>query len=439
MLPLPIQTMKVLPKNYSLKSKIPHIKMQSKHFFVLTVILFSLSCKTQIANYVNNGGFEECGNCEDVTSVFKKPKYWDAIDTNKFFAELFSKNIPPYLVPKSTYTYQWPRHGSNYIGSSQYCGTCSYNTRGYPRNILRQKLEVGKVYCFSMYVNLTNQSTHAIDALGAFFSDSSNDTIKECSIPLTYLTPQIQNPVNNIILDTLNWTAITGTFVANGTEKYLMIGNFKNDANTNKILANPTNLPQNFSNYLFDDVSCIDIELPAFAGRDTAITPGDSVFIGRQPDIGIDEACMWYKLPVTITPTTAALDTVAGIWVKPVVTTTYVVKQQLWCSGVKWDTVVIHMNPVGLEKIRLITEGLKLYPIPAKDYIELSIFNADLVKSFNSVSIYNSVGILLREEERYFENSILRINTENLPNGFYTLQLKNPGNETVHKRFVITK
>lgn len=278
-----------------------------------------------------------------------------------------------------------------------------------------------------------------MDGFGAYLGGNLVDTITNCTIPLDYINPQIKNPLGNVISDTLNWIAITGTFVASGGEKYMLLGNFLADNTVTTSSINTPYYPQYWTDVCVDDVSCIDINLPAFAGRDTSVIPGDSVFIGRQSDIGIDEASMWYKLPVTITPTTAALDTVAGIWVKPVVTSTYVVKQQLWCSGVKWDTVVIHMNPVGIEKIRLITEGLKLYPIPAKDYIELSIFNVDLVKSFNSVSIYNSVGILMREEERYFENNVLRINTENLPNGLYTLQLKNSCNETVHKRFVITK
>ena len=217
-----------------------------------------------------------------------------------------------------------------------------------------------------------------------------------------------------------------------------MIGNFRSDANTNIVITNSTNLPTNFSSYLIDDVSLMELNLPAYAGKDTSIFSGDSVYLGRQSDVGIDEACQWYKLPTIITPTTPAIDTVAGLWVKPIVTTTYVVRQEI-CGNIEWDTIVVYKNAVGLEKLQLITEELKLYPIPAQDYIELSVFNADLVKSFNSVSIYNSVGILMREEERYFENSILRINTENLPNGFYTLQLKNSSNETVHKRFVITK
>jgi gliding motility-associated-like protein len=44
-------------------------------------------------------------------------------------------------------------------------------------------------------------------------------------------TPQIENPSGNFIDN--NCQTISGTFIANGTEQWVVIGNFKNDANTN--------------------------------------------------------------------------------------------------------------------------------------------------------------------------------------------------------------
>lgn len=401
----------------------------------IIVVIISGGFKAQISNYVSNGGFEEC---VDINASFKRAKFWDAADTNKAFAELLSHTISPYFVPKSSYTYQWPRHGSNFIGSLQYCTSCTYNTRGYPRNRLKKNLESGKTYCFSMYVNLTNQSSYAIDALGAYFSDASTDTIKHCTKPLPFLTPQIQNTPHTFINDTLNWVLLRGTYTANGTEKYLFLGNFKTDQNTDTLFINSTVLPDRFSSYLYDDISCIDIDLPAFAGRDTVVVPGDSIYIGRESDVGIDEDCFWYKLPMVITPTTTAIDTVAGLWIKPVTSCTYVVRQDI-CGNVKWDTVVIYMNPVGLEKLKLITEELKLFPVPAKDQLDLNIFNEKLIEDFTSLIIYNSIGLKLREEEVVFRNNSLTLKLDDLPAGVYTLQLINNKKETVSKRFVIAR
>src|SRR5690606_33931533 len=114
------------------------------------------------------------------------------------------------------------------------------------------------------------------------------------------LNPQVGNPVGNIIQDTLGWTLIQGKYTAIGSEKYILIGNFRSDSGTNKVFVNPTHSPAEFAQYLIDYVSIIESDLPAFAGRDTFCFAGDSVFIGREPDVGIDEACVWYKLPQTI-------------------------------------------------------------------------------------------------------------------------------------------
>src|SRR5690606_40769166 len=55
--------------------------------------------------------------------------------------------------------------------------------------------------------------------------------------------------------------------------------------------------PDYWTDVLIDDVSCIEVNLPAYAGRDTTILIGDSVYIGREKDFAIDTGCVWYKLP----------------------------------------------------------------------------------------------------------------------------------------------
>jgi hypothetical protein len=422
--------MKLLLKNSLLRNK-------NLYFRVVVFILFLISQNifSQSVNYIHNGSFEEA-TTHTSTPYFPWPKYWGAADSSKAFGELLSRVLPNYKVPNSSYTYQWPRHGNNHLISTFFSTSTSGNIRGYPRNRLKQTLKANTTYCFSMFVNLSNQSTHAIDAIGVCFSDGSIDTISQCNKIITYLMPQVENPINSVISDTLRWILIQGQFTANGTEKYAMIGNFKNDSNTDTVLVNPSNLPSRFSVYLIDDVSLIESNLPAFAGVDTSIFWGDSVYLGRESDIGIDEACVWYKL---MSPTASVvIDTIAGIWVKPIVTTTYILRQEI-CGSIKWDTVTIYVDAVGIEKLKIINEELKLFPVPAKDELKLSIQKTELIKDFNLISIFNNVGLLIREEELKFENGSLKIKTEDLPNGVYSLQLKSSSNETVSKRFVISR
>ncbi len=343
---------------------------------------------------------------------------------------LLSKVISPYLVPASSFGYQWPRNGNNYLLSTIYFKPNSPQTgRGYPRNILKQNLQSGKTYCIKFYYCITNQSSAGIDGLGAYFGDITTDTISQCDKPIAYLTPQIQNPTNNILSDTLNWTLLTGTFVANGTEKYIMLGNFKSDLATNSIVINPTNLPLIATDFLFDDVSVIDIDLPAYAGPDIWGIPFNTVYLGRLQDVGIDEACMWYHLPNT----TTAIDTAAGINVIVATTTqTYMVKQDI-CGNIKYDTVIVYASGTGLSEQETILNSINLYPNPANDELNI-LFNARINVDLDRILIYNSIGQLIREEEISFKNNQATIKTSNLKSGVYYLNLNG-----INKRFVIAK
>ena len=421
--------MKALRKNYLLQDKFYSLlKKKILSFIIITFLMSIGGYKAQlIGNYVNNGSFELFFN-SGISSI---PYFWGGIDSSKYFGELLRY---PNKVPKSSFTYQWPYDGNNYFISTIYLNQIP-TIRGYPKNRMKHTLEAGHSYCVSFYVNLTNQSTHGIDAISAYFSDNYLDTIKKCNIPLTYLTPQIENTINNIITDTLNWVPITGTFVANGTEKYMLIGNFKSDSNTHKTLVNLANLPSNFSDYLIDAVSVIEVDLHAYAGPDKLLIPGDSVYIGREPDFAIDPGCRWYQFPNMATP----INTISGMWVKPTVTTTYVVRQILDCSAEKWDTVVVYMNPLGLVTSSGVEKDIKLFPNPASDFLEISVSNPELLKDFKTLSIYNNLGQLVREEDLDYTGRKINIKTTELKDGMYFIKLGSVNSGTVSKRFVIAR
>ena len=418
---------KLLQKNYSLLSKIIPLKNRSKNLIVLTLIFSWMRIHSQeVINYVNNPGFETALPSATFNPV-DAAKFWSSIDSTSN-ASYYLIGIELGSAPYCSFGFQFPRNGNSFIISSFYCTSCP---RWYPRNRLKRQLKPNTTYCAKYFVVNTNNNRIAIDSYGVYFGNSSIDTVTQASIPLTYLNPQIEN-TNGVITDTLNWIPITGTFVATGTEKYMILGNFKSNASTNTLLINTPTLITMTNDIYIDDVSLIELNLPAFAGRDTSVVPGDSIFLGRQPDIGIDEACMWYKLPTVITPTTPAIDTIAGFWIKPVTSCTYIVRQEI-CGLVKWDTVRVDMNPVGLEKLKMIKEELKIYPVPADDYMELRIANEEWLKEFTSLTIYNHLGVVIREEEIRFGNKNTKIEVVNLPAGVYSLHLKSNRSGTVSK------
>ncbi len=271
-----------------------------------------------------------------------------------------------------------------------------------------------------------------------FQNDNGIDTITKFTIPLTYIVPQIQNSTGNIISDTLNWTLVTGTFVANGNEKHCVIGNFKSDANTNKVLINTTNLPFIFADCAIDDVSCIPLDLPAYAGADAWAIPGTTLYIGRQQDVGIDEACTWYNLTNTTTPIANAAGfslTVSAI------TTTYIVKQDI-CGIIKYDTVVVHASALGIGSMSGVEAGFKVYPNPANDVLNIEISDAELSRSGSlKLQITNNLGLLIREEEVVLKNGTAQLNIKELESGVYVLKVASTmlSHQGISKRFVVAR
>lgn len=415
----------------------------SKVGLLILLCLFNLNITSaQIGNYVSNGSFERVYNCNG-SFALNKAAGWSNIgaDTTAIGGVLYSTGPTTNCTnaPVTDVGFQYPRTGTKFARTTFYCiNPCPYYaSRGYPKNRLKANLIQNKTYCVKMYVCLENDSPYATSNFGFYFSDNSTDTIKYSNGPITYLSPQVSNPGINIIPDTLNWVPVTGTFVATGNEKYLVIGNYESNAATTKSLVIPNytiNYTYNWSEYFIDDISCIEINLPAYAGPDKSVVPGDSVFIGREHDFATDSGCTWYKFPNM----TTAIDTVSGLWVKPTVTTTYIVKQLLDCSSLKWDTVVIYMNPLGIFHSSGVENDIKLFPVPAFDYIELANNNEALIKDFKTLSIFNNLGQLIREEEISFKEKKIIISTSDLAEGVYSLLLKSNHSGTVSKRFVIS-
>jgi hypothetical protein len=90
-----------------------------------------------------------------------------------------------------------------------------------------------------MYVNLSNKYRYAVDAIGVYLSDTAITGIPNF-LPLP-VTPQINSTIG-FISDTLNWMLVSGDYIASGGENFLIIGNFKDDANTDSLFVNSSGI-----------------------------------------------------------------------------------------------------------------------------------------------------------------------------------------------------
>ena len=184
------------------------------------------------------------------------PDYLNPCDTNI--------TDPYFGVPLNQYGFQSARTGVAYAGIiTSFLYPTPDSIREYIEATLLDSLRIGKSYAVSFHVSLGEWSTYAANDIGAYFSDT---LISLPSNPYTLpYIPQIQNnPFNNPLTDTTLWTEVQDTFIAQGGEQYIIIGNFKNDVNTDTTnldsVGNPNYSP--WSYYYIEDVSVICLNCP---------------------------------------------------------------------------------------------------------------------------------------------------------------------------------
>jgi gliding motility-associated-like protein len=109
------------------------------------------------------------------------------------------------------------------------------------------------------FVNLSNAARVKTPNLQVYFTPDSFliSTGTPQNVPY-----QLENPLNNWIDDTLNWKKLSWEFIATGNERFITIGNFKDD---NSTLWDSTGvgMTQIYTSYIFiEDVSlvCCDPE-----------------------------------------------------------------------------------------------------------------------------------------------------------------------------------
>ncbi|HMR46938.1 MAG TPA: T9SS type A sorting domain-containing protein [Bacteroidia bacterium] len=211
-------------------------------------------------NLVLNPSFEDTIPC----SIFQNNNYpqmpctgwyWASGGSCDYFSEQYLCISSP--APYNGWGWQYPKTGVAYCGFALFTNFSPQfnNYREYLGGQLIDTLKQGHTYCVSFYVVNADSGKYYTSNIGMYLSpDSSVDYSTALNLP--YI-PQIIN-TNGIIYDTLNWTQISGNYIAGGGEKYFIIGNFNNDANTTLDSNTQTNLAYASSYYYIDDVSVVD-------------------------------------------------------------------------------------------------------------------------------------------------------------------------------------
>ncbi|MEY3444754.1 MAG: hypothetical protein RLZZ519_3035 [Bacteroidota bacterium] len=200
-----------------------------------SVLLFALLAITGFAqNLVPNPSFETYTGCPAGNSAISNGfvASWNRPPGSIITPDLFT---PCTTAGVSCLDFNT---ANNCVGSSAafqgtaYAGFLWYYTAGgglkeYIQAQLTSLCVSGTVYRASYRTKLGSLCRYGTNRLGLYIS--ANAIAQAGNAPIT-IVPTVERPGQ--VLDKVNWTPVSGTFISNGTERYITIGNFYSDANT---------------------------------------------------------------------------------------------------------------------------------------------------------------------------------------------------------------
>lgn len=223
--------------------------------FLLYICFFCFFAKSEAQNLVPNPSFEDTITTPNWTSGFLEDVTANWLNLYDGSADYYS-DVNPYCIGCATLVHT-PRTGLAYTGIF----TFQLDNPSFFHEAIEVELSdslvAGKKYCVSFYVCLYYVMNYSCANIGAYFSDT---LITNCTITLANYIPQVANSAatGQLLTDSVNWTLISGSFIATGGEKFMTISNFLTDQFVDTIHVGHEYYNTNKCAYYFiDDVSVI--------------------------------------------------------------------------------------------------------------------------------------------------------------------------------------
>jgi hypothetical protein len=215
-----------------------------KKIFIYLLLLFSTVSFGQV-NLVPNPSFEDTVACPTTANQVDRAVGWYP-----------SRNSPDYFngcdwinglmgVPNNAVGFQYAHSGD------AYCGIVAYmhndpNAREDFTCALLSPLIIGKKYQLSFYTSWSGKYRMACNKLGMLFSSINYNSTNNAP-----LNNYCQFYTDSIIVDSVGWVLVEGSFIADSNYSFLTIGNFFDSSMVDTIRP----LPSSIAYYYIDDVS----------------------------------------------------------------------------------------------------------------------------------------------------------------------------------------
>jgi len=377
-------------------------------FFLFLLLVLNIQGQQILSpNLVNNPSFEEYYNCPNMNGELYLCKYWWGYST-EYYNTCGSTTPVNVSVPLNWAGFQYAHSGNAYAGVCIYANTIPNSNVANYREAIKSKLNdsliSNKRYCTKFYISLAEVSYTwlpnayiLLDSIGMLITkDSVQDTIP---LPILSNGIKIQNDIFNI--DTVNWFKIANSFIANGGEQYLTIGNFDN------VINYPSSgLSQTYT--YVDDVSVCECSFNFSLGNDTTLCNGEILLLNPN------------------------MSGATYTWQDSSHAATYKVTQagKYWVSAYFADYNITTTDTINIAYINCDTTGniISIYPNPAKEILTIETNSNEE----HRLEIINLLGQTIYTTYIYRKSII---NTSNYSCGLYILKIYTD-KETLVRKFV---
>lgn len=204
----------------------------------LAMATAAMSAFAQGPNLVNNPGFEQTNKAVTTWDQLKRATGWT--NANGASCDLFDKAACYVAIPDNDLGTGTPAfEGEHYAGfvaykddqrpnwkrifntSEDFRREGYQNYSEYMQAALSSPLVAGQQYDIAFRVKLANGSDRAVSGIGAYCSP-----VELAYHHLHFISEKPQVSTSSMVNDKQNWTEVKGTFTADGTEKFIVIGAF---------------------------------------------------------------------------------------------------------------------------------------------------------------------------------------------------------------------
>ncbi len=250
-------------------SAIQNLIQRMKLVVAFVAVVFCISYTTHAQNWVPNPGFEETDSCTFGLGLGELHHWYSANITPDHLQGCLPYGLVNSL-PLNIATFQHPFEGSSCAGIITFDGHTGLEQREWLIVSLLDTLVPGQTYYCSLRSNAAFAGYDPINwlassHLGMHFTTYNRQWTQGDPYPTALNFAHILYP--QILSDTLGWTLVSDSFIADSAYTYLMIGNFFSNALTDTLHFAPPHPDWYAFSYTLVDAVCVS---PNAAGCDSS-------------------------------------------------------------------------------------------------------------------------------------------------------------------------